>query len=184
VAAANIRSFRSRRKPEDFPIGVSIMGHPLQEGAERLRGVLRCLRTALPLADFIELNVSCPNVGRRDEGEGGVARAPEDSELRQTIRAVVTVRDATARDDGRRVPLLLKLAEVGHAEETVRALVELGVDGIVLLNSQHDHAALPTGEDAALVRCYGEQYDGGLSGRPIAARAARLAAGVTAAAHA
>lgn len=38
------------------------MGHPAKHGAEKLEGVLECVRKACDVVDFIELNESCPNV--------------------------------------------------------------------------------------------------------------------------
>ena len=46
-AMANIAAFRATWKPKDFPIGVSIMGHPAQSGQEKLDGVLECVRQAV-----------------------------------------------------------------------------------------------------------------------------------------
>ena len=72
-----------------FPIGVSIMGHPAHaDPARKLEGVLHCVREALPLADFIEVNESCPNV---HHGSGGASATEE---LAARLRAIVAVRDA------------------------------------------------------------------------------------------
>ena len=72
-----------------FPIGVSIMGHPAHaDPAQKLEGVLHCVREALPLADFIEVNESCPNV---HHGSGGASATEE---LAARLRAIVAVRDA------------------------------------------------------------------------------------------
>ena len=160
-----------------FPIGVSIMGHPAHaDAAQKLEGVLHCVREALPLADFIEVNESCPNVhhGRRgghsilatrplqtpralgarhpppthpsptEPGPEPSARPPPPcagvgsggagatDELAARLRAIVAVRDAAARaPGGRRVPVLVKLGDLGDAKATVRFLARLGVDGVV-----------------------------------------------------
>ncbi|MFO7710146.1 MAG: hypothetical protein R6V53_00070 [Candidatus Woesearchaeota archaeon] len=55
----NIDSFRQCYEPKDFPIGVSIMGHPRQD---RLTSTIDCMNKVIPYADFIEVNESCPNV--------------------------------------------------------------------------------------------------------------------------
>ena len=79
-AITNIKKFREKWQPQDFPIGVSIMGHPAQSGQEKLDGVLECVRQAVREADFIEINESCPNVAH---GHG------DSSELEARLAAVV-----------------------------------------------------------------------------------------------
>lgn len=92
-----------------FPIGVSIMGHPRHgsEPSKKLDGVVECVRKALPLADFIEINESCPNVAH-----GGGSKAGN-AELGARLGAVVKARDAELKRTGRRVPLLVKLGDLG-----------------------------------------------------------------------
>merc|ERR1719491_2802992 len=71
VAVQNIEAFRKSRGippqvcgaaqlpcSKRFPVGVSIMGHPKQEGQQKLEGVLECVRKVIPVADFIEINES------------------------------------------------------------------------------------------------------------------------------
>ena len=161
-----------------FPVGVSIMGHPAHsDPADKLEGVLRCVRLCLPLADFIEINESCPNV-HHGGGHGGDATA----ELRKRLEAIVAERDAAARGGGRRVPLLVKLGDLGEAEGTVRFLSRLGIDGVVALNTQKDYASfeLPPA-DRALLDSYTARYGGGLSGPPILDRSSAQAAAAQAA---
>lgn len=102
--------------PPCFPIGVSIMGHPshASDGAKKLAGIVYCVEKALPHADFLEINESCPNV-HHGGGSGGTS----DAELRARLKAVVATRDAAAKASGRRVPILVKLGDVGDAKRTV-----------------------------------------------------------------
>ena len=176
-----------------FPIGVSIMGHPAHgaDPARKLQGVLECVRKSLPLADFIEINESCPNVdhggGNGGSGGGGSSGKAHDKELAARLRAVVAVRDEAAAakgGDGRRVPLLVKLGDLGaDAGATVRFLAGLGVDGVVALNTQKDYAAfdLPAA-DRALLEHYTERYGGGLSGPPVLRRSSEQVEAAAAAA--
>jgi len=145
-----------------FPIGVSIMGHPAHDEKRKLEGVLDCVRKAAPLADFIEINESCPNVKHGGDAGG----------LTDRLRAVVAVRDELQSTLLRRVPILVKLGDVGDAEATIRFLAELGIDGLVAVNTQRDYQSfsLPDG-DRKLLDYYTSQYGGGLSGRPIKQRA-------------
>eukprot|EP00928_Gymnodinium_smaydae_P014054 TRINITY_DN15096_c0_g1_i1.p1 TRINITY_DN15096_c0_g1~~TRINITY_DN15096_c0_g1_i1.p1 ORF type:complete len:490 (+),score=68.74 TRINITY_DN15096_c0_g1_i1:75-1472(+) len=148
-----------------FPIGVSIMGHPKHEGQQKLDGVLDCVRKAIPLADFIEINESCPNVKH-----GGGASAQK--ELAGRLAAISAVRDDMAKTTGRRVPILVKLGDVGDASSTVRLLSQHGIDGVVAVNTQRDYASfnLPVA-DRNLLDHYTSHYAGGLSGAPIKQRA-------------
>lgn len=130
VAVANIAAFRERRSlpvqvahrahrdtlatraaargapSQPFPIGVSIMGHPEDFGAAKLSGILRCVRASLSVADFIEINESCPNCAHHD---GSLA------EQRARVGAIVAARDeySTAHSESRRVPILVKLGTLG-----------------------------------------------------------------------
>jgi len=145
-----------------FPIGVSIMGHPAREGQEQIDGVLECIRKAIPVADFLEINESCPNVKHGGKPDDVLAR----------LSLVVALRDQIAVSEGRRVPILVKLGNIGDADTTVQVLANLGVDGVVLVNTQKDHSSfdLPS-RDQRLLEYYTEKYGGGLSGRPIKERA-------------
>ena len=182
AALANIAAFRERHgvRPQRaerargakagdaaavaFPIGVSIMGHPAHgsDPAKKLEGVVQCVRRAIPHADFIEINESCPNV---HHGGGGT------DDLRKRLEAIVAVRDQAAKATGRRVPILVKLGDLGDAKGTVRFLSRLGVDGVVALNTQKDYAAFELPDaDRALLQHFTQSYGGGLSGPPILAR--------------
>jgi len=162
-----------------FPIGVSIMGHPAHDAAKKLEGVLECVRRAIPLADFLEINESCPNVHH-----GGGSSAAATQELRARLQAIVSVRDQLAKEKGgRRVPILVKLGDLGDTKETVRFLSKIGIDGVIGLNTQKDYAnfELPPA-DRALLEHYTDRHGGGLSGPPIRERAMGQAAAAQAAA--
>lgn len=162
-----------------FPIGVSIMGHPAHgsDPAKKLDGVLHCVARALPLADFIEINESCPNVHH-----GSADGAAATKELRARLQAVVAVRDRAAKEHGRRVPILVKLGDLGEPKATVRFLAQLGIDGVVGLNTQKDYDAFDLPEaDRALLAHYTQRYGGGLSGPPIRGRSTAQAAAAQAA---
>lgn len=184
VALKNIEDFRRRRgidpqvPGEDrplqkcFPIGVSIMGHPAHTGQQKFDGVVECVRKAVPVADFIEINESCPNVKH-----GGAS-----DELAARLSAVVRARDALVPVVGRKVPILVKLGDVGDAEATVRLLAAHGIDGVVAVNTQRDYSAfeLPAA-DRSLLEYYTERHAGGLSGPPIKELALKQAAAITSA---
>merc|ERR1712232_1316625 len=70
---------------------------------------------------------SCPNV----KHGGG-----DSIELAARVSAVTKVRDEMKSSAGRRVPIFVKLGDVGDAEATVKLLAKHGVDGIVTVNTQ------------------------------------------------
>ena len=192
AAVVNIKAFRERHgiPPQRaerhaaapaasdapcFPIGVSIMGHPkhASDATQKLAGIVYCVEKALPVADFIEINESCPNVHHGGGGGGSAS----DAELAARLKAVVAARDTHAKASGRRVPILVKLGDVGDAQQTVRFLSKLGVDGLVALNTQKDYAAFTLPErDQALLSHYTAKYGGGLSGPPMLQRSTKQAA--------
>jgi len=160
---------------KQFPIGVSIMGHPAKSGPEKLEGVLECVRRSIPLADFIEINESCPNV----------KHASTSDELAARLKEITKVRDDLAKQTGRRVPILVKVADVGDASTTVRLMSKSGIDGLISVNTQRDYDSfeLPVG-DRKLLEFYTEKYGGGLSGQPIKQRALDQVSAVVAAVRA
>ena len=188
VAVANIAAFRAEYGiradgcggDAGFPIGVSVMGHPSapDEGeGNKLDGVLECVRKLVPVADFIELNESCPNVAHGKAGHSVGGTASRALELR--LRAIIEARDSALASEAsvsqRKVPILVKVGGVGEAdaEDTVRFFSRVGIDGLVVLNTQKDYNnfndSLPEG-DAALLQHYTSRFGGGLSGAPIRAR--------------
>lgn len=192
AALDNIAAFRDRHclRPQHakqkggaesdghFPIGVSIMGHPAHSSdpEKKQQGILYCVRKSLPLADFIEINESCPNV---NHGANGAEAAKE---LAARLKAVVTVRDQIAKEDGRRVPILVKMGDLGDPKATVKFLSKLGVDGIVALNTQKDYDSFQLPEsDRSLLEQYTARYGGGLSGPPILDRSTAQVASAKAA---
>jgi len=152
-ALDNIKAFRQRVAAKDFPIGVSIMGHPAQDGQKKLDGILRCVEKSLEVADFIEINESCPNV-KHQSGDGLATR----------LEAVARVKKGCPK------PILVKLGSMADADITVQMIAASGLDGLILVNTQRDYAALEAKldpRDLKLFRWYTSQRQGGLSGAAI-----------------
>jgi len=159
VALDTIKRFQDEVQPEQFPIGLSIMGHPAKEGEAKLRGIVECVRKATGVVDFIEINESCPNVQH------------EQGDVIGRLRLLVE-----ARDEAGSTPLLVKLAEIHQPETLIPGLLEAGVRGLVATNTQNAYeayAAKIAKGDARLFRYYTNTHAGGLSGRPIAGFAAQ-----------
>jgi dihydroorotate dehydrogenase len=115
-----------------------------------------------PVADYLTINISSPNTpGLRDLQAPGI--------LAELLARVREARVSTAK----RPPLLVKLApDIADADlpDIVRVIQAHGVDGIVVSNTTLSRDGLKNRAFAA--------ETGGLSGRPLFARATRMLARV------
>lgn len=156
-------SRRSQARRRRLLVGINVgrasrddaSGDPVQDFVEAVRAV----RSA---ADWITLNISCPNTS-----DGRTFEEPQ--ALTRLLRAVV---DAV----GANPPLLVKFSP--DLEETpLLHLVDIclaeGVAGLVLSNTTTRRAGLATSQER--IRSIGR---GGLSGKPLTLRAERLLARV------
>lgn len=149
----------ARGKPA-VPLGISIGKSkvvPLDEAVEDYR---YSLRTLYPHADYFAVNVSSPNTPGLRELQDRAALAELLGELRRTSAELAGDREPT--------PLLVKVAP----DLTDSALAELlevcdehGVAGLIATNTTLSREGL-TGQEAVLGK-----ETGGLSGRPLTARA-------------
>ena len=62
----NIKKFKDKYSPEDFPIGASLMVHPAHEPQQQLDGILKSFELLAPFVEFFEINESCPNCEHDD----------------------------------------------------------------------------------------------------------------------
>ena len=157
ITIQNILDFKKRVTCENFPIGISIMGHPLQQGEVKLAGIIECVEKSLPVVDFIEINESCPNV----------KHTQDTSELERRLSAVIEARD---KFSDRKVPILVKMGSFGNIQTTIDLLEKLNIDGLIGLNTQTNYPllseALPV-VDQKLLSYYTDNYKGGVSGPVI-----------------
>lgn len=156
-AAQRIIDFRSNYSPSNFPIGANVMPH--QQSSAPQEGLEHAVRTLLPLVDFFEINESCPNAHQL----GGVE---------ERLAALVQIRDRYAEFGGYK-PLFVKLRSAGDATHTVETLSRMGIDGVVLTNTQVDYSTLRQGldeRDLALFDHYTSKHQGGVSGNIIKER--------------
>jgi len=157
AVARRLRALRKTRLGRGAVIGVNLGKTKITtpEGAAADYGY--SARVLAPYADFLVINVSSPNTpGLRD--------LQSTAALRPILeRARAAADDATAELGGRRVPLLVKIAP-DLADADVDAIadlaVELGLDGIVAVNTTIKHDRGP----------------GGLSGPPLLGRALEVVA--------
>jgi len=114
-----------------------------------------CLAKVYGQADYVAVNVSSPNTARLRELQARDG-------LERILGALLEARASLAREHGKRVPLLVKVAP-DLAGEQITALAatlrNLGVDGVIATNTSNDLSA------------YREQLPkdqaGGLSGEPL-----------------
>jgi len=153
-----------------IPVGINIAKthDPSLEGASAIEDFCQSFRVLAPQADFITLNVSCPNTR-----EGKTFEDPEG--FAALMAAIRSERDELS--DG--VAVLVKLspppglpaAIPGSVDQLVDIALEHGIDGFVACNTASDREGLGTSADE--IERIGR---GGLSGRPLAARSTRLVA--------
>lgn len=158
------RLARTPRLP--VPLGISLGKSkvtPLEQAVEDYRASLRLLQ---PYAGYIAVNVSSPNTP-------GLRALQEREQVDTLLRVLVAESAVIAARAGRpRAPLLVKVAP----DLTEQALDELldvctarGVDGIIAVNTT---VARPAGVRGG--RSSHATFEGGLSGRPLHARAVEV----------
>lgn len=165
-AEAVARRLAAEERPPGFVLGVNVAKthDPAILGDAAVEDFRTSARLLLPHADFLVLNVSCPNTA---EGKTFEEPAPLDALL-----GAVMAEHAAQRS---RVPVLVKLSpprtpdDFGCTDELVAVARAHGVAGFVAGNTASDRAGLTT--DAATLERIGR---GGLSGRPLAARSTAL----------
>ncbi len=154
---AFVRRLQRRRYPG--VLGVNLGKNKTTPTAKAAEDYAHGLRAVHRYADYVTVNLSSPNTpGLRDLQQGEA--------LDTLLKTLERLRATLAEAEGRRAPLLLKIAPDLH-DDDVKALadqaVARGVDGLIACNTTLERAAvagLRHGEEA-----------GGLSGHPVFERA-------------
>ena len=151
---ANVRASRYRGI-----LGCNI-GRNAGTPAERaVDDYLACLAAVAPVASYVTINVSSPNTA-------GLRDLQSESALDALLARLVVARDEHVQRLGRALPLVVKIApdlEDDAIRGIARVLAARGIDGAIATNTtvaRDAVAALPHGQET-----------GGLSGRPVFARA-------------
>jgi dihydroorotate dehydrogenase len=128
-----------------------------------------CLERVYARASYVTINVSSPNTQ-------GLRALQGKDELEPLLARLVALRQRLADQQGRRVPLALKVApdlDAAQVQGIADAVRRHGIDAVIATNTSLDRAGvqgLPHAEEA-----------GGLSGAPIRARATAALAALAAA---
>ena len=158
---------RLGRATRPLPLGVNLAKthDPAILGDAATEDFVSSFRLLAPLADYVALNVSCPNTA-----EGKTFEEPGSFDA--LLAAVLRVRE----DLSLGVPVLVKLSpppspgfDPGPVDELVEIALGHGVAGFIAANTASDRAGLRT--DASALDAIGR---GGLSGAPLEARATAL----------
>ncbi len=167
AVAERLRAERERFGPHSVPLGINLAKthDPAVLGDAATEDFLYSFRRLAPLADYIALNVSCPNTA-----EGKTFEDP--AALDGLLTAVMAERAALGLD----VPVVVKLSppaaarfDPGPVDELVALALGHGVAGFVATNTASDRTGLRTG--AARLAEVGR---GGLSGCPLEERSTAL----------
>ncbi len=127
---------------------------------------LICLRRVYEHASYITVNISSPNTqGLRD--------LQEEATLRRFITTLREAQEQLGSQQGKRKPMLLKIApDLAEAEldAIAEVLLDTGIDGVICANTTIDHASVADDPQSAEM--------GGLSGKPLFDRATAVLAGM------
>lgn len=151
AVAARLRRLRATPHGRSLVVGVNIGKTKVTPAAEAAGDYATSAGRLAPYADYLVVNVSSPNTpGLRD------LQAVD--ALRPVLEATRTAADeATARSGCARVPVLVKIApdlSDDDVDAVADLVTELGLDGVVAVNTTVAHDLGP----------------GGLSGPPVRAR--------------
>jgi dihydroorotate dehydrogenase len=140
--AERLRALRRTAAGRAAVVGVNIGKNKTTSAADAAADYAACARLLAPHADYLVVNVSSPNTpGLRD--------LQTTAELRPILAAAREAADAaTAAAGVRRTPLLVKIApDLADADvDAVADLVlELGLDGVVAVNTTIGHDRGPGG---------------------------------------
>lgn len=163
--AARVRQYAGTRA---FPIGINIAKthDPSIEGEAAIADFCLSFRTMAPHADYIVVNISCPNTA-----EGKTFEDP--NALDDLLRAIARERKELARN----IPLMVKLSPPLTDNFVLDSLIDEQIM-VALAHGTNGFIATNTAPDRQHVRSSKGVIDrigtGGLSGPPIESRSTRL----------
>ncbi len=136
-------------------LGVNIGKNRVTPNEEARMDYLACLRTAWPVADYIAINFSCPNVPKLCD----LLKAEPAADLLAVLKSEQA---NLANETGRYVPLVMKVSPdmgEGQVKELSRVFLDSQLDGLICTNTTTSREGVESHPAA------GES--GGLSGKPL-----------------
>ncbi len=172
AGAAQLAANLSRMGKIGVPLGISLGKSKVTPIESTIGDYLTSLRAVYQYADYIAINVSSPNTpGLRELQD----KRPLD-ELLGALTAEAGSLAWTHHRDDHPVPVLVKIAP-DLSEQAIGELLEVcadrGIAGVIATNTTTDRRGVAASETNLAAEA------GGLSGRPLADRAARVVRFVT-----
>lgn len=141
-------------RPKNLVLGVNIGKNKTTSLEQAVEDYINLLRTFAPHCDYLAVNVSSPNTP-------GLRNLQARAALEPLLRALAVEKVDQANKLGKPVPVLVKLApdlDDESLEDAIGAVVESGMDGIIISNTTISRPPLRS-------TLSGEE--GGLSGAPL-----------------
>ncbi len=149
--------------PLPVPLGISIGKSKVTPVEDAVDDYLLSLRRLHRFADYVAINVSSPNTP-------GLRSLQDADALRSLLDALLSTSEQLSADDGRVVPLVVKVAPDltrSALDELLTVCLDHGVSGIVAANTTLSREVLSQPDPLAA-------QAGGLSGRPLLPRAVEV----------
>jgi dihydroorotate dehydrogenase len=165
VAAALPRLVALGRRSRPFILGVSVGKQketPLAEAAADYAAVMTAV---YPYVDYLAVNISSPNTPGLRELQGG-------NYLGHLLAALVAQRDRLAAEQGRKRPLLVKIApdlDDNELDDILTAVFDTHIDGMIATNTTIQRVGLHSPR---------QSETGGLSGRPLKEKSRQIVAAI------
>ncbi len=153
-----------RHSRRELPLGLNIGKNASTPIEQALQDYALGLRAVYAHADYVTINVSSPNTH-------GLRALQTDAALEALLTGLASEREQLSQGQGKRVPLLVKVAPDLQPEQIAAladALLRHGIDGVIATNTTIARDAVATLPHA------GES--GGLSGAPLRQQSNRVIA--------
>ena len=152
---ANVQQSRVRAQGKPLLLGLNIGKNAVTPIEDATSDYLVCLEGVYPHADYVTVNISSPNTKN-------LRALQSDEALDALLAAIAAKREQLAQQQGRRVPIFVKIAP-DLDESQVAAIAALlqrhGMDGVIATNTTIARDAVQGLQHAA--------ETGGLSGTPV-----------------
>ena len=147
--------FRTAARQHRMLLGLNIGKNATTPIEDATRDYLTCLEGVYPHADYVTVNISSPNTQN-------LRALQSDAALEALLAAIAERREALATQQGRRVPVFVKIAPDLQDEQVAVIAATLqrhGMDGVIATNTTISREAVKGLRHA--------EETGGLSGAPV-----------------